>query len=104
MNLGQLIPELSKTRKVIAIELQGHGHTPFSERKLSHVTLASDVAGVMDHLKIDSADVAGFSFGGAVYPAYQAHIFRLSTDSYFWQKTINYGSVRKDVRISPVMA
>ena len=68
-NWGQLIPELSKTRKVIAIELQGHGHTPFSDRKLSHATLASDVAGVMDHLKIDSADVVGYSFGGSV--AYQ---------------------------------
>ena len=69
MNWGQLIPELSKTRKVIAIELQGHGHTQFSDRKLSHATLASDVEGVMDYLKIDSADVAGFSFGGAI--AYQ---------------------------------
>jgi len=68
-NWGQLIPELSKTRKVIAIELQGHGHTPFSDRKLSHATLASDVAGVMDHLKVDSADVVGYSFGGSV--AYQ---------------------------------
>src|SRR5215510_10752399 len=29
MNWGQLIPELSRTRKVIAIEMQGHGHTPF---------------------------------------------------------------------------
>ncbi|MEC5145035.1 alpha/beta hydrolase [Chitinophaga sp. 212800010-3] len=65
-NWGELIPELSKTRKVIAIELQGHGHTPFSERKLSHATLASDVEGVMDYLKIDSADVAGYSFGGAI--------------------------------------
>ena len=65
-NWGQLIPELSKTRKVIAIELQGHGHTPFSERKLSHATLASDVEGVMDYLKIDSADVVGYSFGGGV--------------------------------------
>lgn len=65
-NWGQLIPELSKTRKVIAIELQGHGHTPFSDRELSHATLASDVEGVMDYLKIDSADVAGYSFGGAI--------------------------------------
>jgi pimeloyl-ACP methyl ester carboxylesterase len=69
MNWGQLIPELSKTRKVIAIELQGHGHTQYSDRKLSHATLASDVEGVMDYLKIDSADVTGYSFGGAV--AYQ---------------------------------
>ena len=69
MNWAQLIPELSKTRKVIAIELQGHGHTPFSDRKLDFPTLASDVEGVMNHLKIDSADVAGYSMGGSV--AYQ---------------------------------
>lgn len=69
MNWGQLIPELAKTRKVIAIELQGHGHTPYSDRKLSRTTLASDVEKVMDYLKIDSADIAGYSFGGQV--AYQ---------------------------------
>ncbi len=69
MNWGQLIPELSKTRKVIAIEMQGHGHTPFSDRELSITTLASDVEKVMDYLKIDSADVAGYSMGGSV--AYQ---------------------------------
>ncbi len=69
MNWGQLIPELAKTRKVIALELQGHGHTPFSDRKLSRTTLASDVEKVMDHLKIDSADIVGYSFGGQV--AYQ---------------------------------
>ena len=69
LNWGQLIPELSKTRKVIAIEMQGHGHTPFSDRELSITTLASDVEKLMDYLKIDSADVAGFSMGGSV--AYQ---------------------------------
>src|SRR6478609_2610456 len=58
LNWGQLIPELSKTRKVIAIEMQGHGHSPFSERELSITTLASDVEKLMDYLKIDSADVA----------------------------------------------
>ena len=69
LNWGELIPELSKTRKVIAIEMQGHGHTPFSDRKLDITTLASDVKGVMDYLKIESADVAGYSMGGTV--AYQ---------------------------------
>ncbi len=69
MNWVELIPELAKTRKVIAIELQGHGHTPFSDRKLSRATLASDVEKVMDYLKIDSADIAGYSFGGQI--AYQ---------------------------------
>jgi pimeloyl-ACP methyl ester carboxylesterase len=69
MNWAALIPELSKTRKVIAIEMQGHGHSPFSDRELSITTLASDVEKVMDYLKIDSADVAGYSMGGSV--AYQ---------------------------------
>src|SRR6476659_10965995 len=69
MNWAELIPELSKTRKVIAIEMQGHGHSPFSDRELSIATLASDVEGVMDYLKLDSADVAGYSMGGSV--AYQ---------------------------------
>jgi len=69
MNWGQLIPELSKTRKLIAIEFQGHGHSPYSDRKLDIVTLARDVEGVMNYLKIDSADVAGYSMGGSV--AYQ---------------------------------
>jgi pimeloyl-ACP methyl ester carboxylesterase len=72
MNWGQLIPELSKTRKVIAIELQGHGHTPYSDRKLNFGSLASDVEGVMDLLKVDSADVVGYSMGG--YVAYQLAI------------------------------
>jgi len=66
MNWGQLIPELSKTRKVIAIEMQGHGHTPFSDRKLSHANMAKDVEGVMNYLKIDSADIVGYSMGGSV--------------------------------------
>jgi len=72
MNWRQLIPELSKTRKVIAIEMQGHGHTPFSDRKMDFPTLASDVEGVMNYLKVDSADVAGYSMGGSV--AYQLTI------------------------------
>jgi pimeloyl-ACP methyl ester carboxylesterase len=72
MNWGQLIPELSKTRKVIAIEMQGHGHTPYSDRKLDFPTMASDVEGVMNYLKVDSADVAGYSMGGSL--AYQLAI------------------------------
>lgn len=69
LNWAELIPELSKTRKVIALEMQGHGHSPYAERKLSTRGLASDVERVMDYLKIDSADVAGFSMGGSI--AYQ---------------------------------
>lgn len=69
LNWKELIPELSKTRKVIALEMQSHGHSPFSDRKMSMSTLASDVGKLMDYLKIDSADVVGYSMGGSV--AYQ---------------------------------
>ncbi|PHN07044.1 alpha/beta fold hydrolase [Flavilitoribacter nigricans] len=69
MNWSSLIAELSKTRKVIALEMQGHGHTPYSDRQLTRATLARDVESLMDYLKIDSADVVGYSFGGSV--AYQ---------------------------------
>ena len=65
-NWSELIPVLSKTRKVIALELDGHGHTPLSQRPFSYQTLASDVAAVLKQLKIDSADILGFSYGGTV--------------------------------------
>jgi pimeloyl-ACP methyl ester carboxylesterase len=65
-NWSELIPILSKTRKVIALELDGHGHTPLSQRPFSYQTLASDVAAVLKYLTIDSADILGFSYGGTV--------------------------------------
>jgi pimeloyl-ACP methyl ester carboxylesterase len=68
-NWSELIPILSKTRKVIALEMDGHGHTPLSQRPFSYQTLAGDVATVLGHLKIDSADILGFSYGGTI--AYQ---------------------------------
>ena len=68
-NWGQIIPELAKTRKVIALEFQGHGHTPYSDRKMDLVSLAGDVAGLMDYLKVDKADIVGYSMGGSA--AYQ---------------------------------
>ena len=60
------IGELSKTRKVIAVELQGHGRTADTERDFSHENLADDVAALLDHLKIPSADLIGYSMGGGV--------------------------------------
>ncbi|MFO0977744.1 MAG: alpha/beta hydrolase [Planctomycetaceae bacterium] len=60
------IDELSKTRKVIAVEMQGHGRTRDIERDMSYENLADDVAALLDHLKIPRADVLGYSMGGGV--------------------------------------
>ena len=60
------IGELSKTRKVIAVEMQGHGRTADIERDISSENLADDVASLLDHLKIPKADLIGYSMGGGV--------------------------------------
>lgn len=63
---GQLIPELSKNRKVIAVEMQGHGRTADIDRPFSFETMADDVAALLKYLNIDSADIFGYSMGGSV--------------------------------------
>src|ERR1043165_8473881 len=66
MAFGQLIPELSKTRQVIAVELQGHGRTNDIDRPFSFESMADDCAALLKQLKIDSTDVLGYSMGGGV--------------------------------------
>jgi len=63
---AQLIPELSKTRRIIAVELQGHGRTADIDRPFSFENMADDVAALLKYLKIDSADIFGYSMGGGV--------------------------------------
>ncbi|MBL8985510.1 MAG: alpha/beta fold hydrolase [Gemmatimonadetes bacterium] len=60
------IGELTKTRKVIAIEMQGHGRTADTRREFSSDHLADDVAALLGHLGIPRADVIGYSMGGGV--------------------------------------
>ena len=60
------INELSKTRKVIAVEMQGHGRTADIDRDITYENLSDDVAALLDHLKITNADIIGYSLGGGV--------------------------------------
>jgi pimeloyl-ACP methyl ester carboxylesterase len=64
--MGDLVPALAKSRKVIAVEFQGHGHTADIDRPFSYEYFADDAAALLDHLGIDRADVYGYSLGGAV--------------------------------------
>src|SRR5262245_36860598 len=66
LNWTGWIEELSKTRKVIALEMQGHGRTADIQRDFSYENLADDVAALLDYLKIPSADLIGYSLGGGV--------------------------------------
>jgi pimeloyl-ACP methyl ester carboxylesterase/predicted enzyme related to lactoylglutathione lyase len=66
INWNGWIAELAKTRKVITVELQGHGRTADVARDFSYETLADDVAALIDYLKLPQADILGYSMGGGV--------------------------------------
>lgn len=63
---GPNLKELAKSRKVIAVHLQGHGHTKDIDRPLRFESMADDVAAFIAFLKIGKADVLGYSLGGGV--------------------------------------
>lgn len=60
------IEELSKTRKVIAVEMQGHGRTADIPREMSSENSADDVAALLKYLNVPRADLIGYSMGGGV--------------------------------------
>jgi pimeloyl-ACP methyl ester carboxylesterase len=66
VDFAQLLPLLSQTRQVIAVELQGHGHTADIDRPFSMETMADDVAALIDTLELGQVDLLGFSLGGGV--------------------------------------
>jgi pimeloyl-ACP methyl ester carboxylesterase len=63
---SELMPVLSHSRRVIAVDLQAHGRTADIARPLSVDSMADDIAALMKHLGIARADVLGYSLGGAV--------------------------------------
>jgi pimeloyl-ACP methyl ester carboxylesterase len=62
--MGDLVPALAKSHRVIAVEFQGHGHTADIDRPFSYEQFADDTAALLGHLGIDRADVYGYSLGG----------------------------------------
>ena len=61
---GPILTALAKKHRVIAVELQGHGHTADIDRPFSYEQMADDVAALMEHLGVARADVVGYSMGG----------------------------------------
>jgi pimeloyl-ACP methyl ester carboxylesterase len=61
-----ILPALTAGRRVITVDLQGHGRTPDADRPLQAELLADDVAALIAHLGLQQADVAGYSLGGLV--------------------------------------
>lgn len=65
-NFGRLIPFVARTRRVIALEEQGHGRTADRNQPFTFEQSADDVAGLLRHLEVSQADILGFSNGATV--------------------------------------
>jgi pimeloyl-ACP methyl ester carboxylesterase len=63
-SFGNILPLLCKSRKVIGLELQAHGHTGDRDTDESFEQDALDVLGLLEYLQINKADIMGFSDGG----------------------------------------
>jgi pimeloyl-ACP methyl ester carboxylesterase len=62
----KLLPDLARTRQVIAFEMQGHGRTADIDRPLSLEQMADDTVAALQHLGIERADFFGYSMGAAI--------------------------------------
>lgn len=62
---SKVLPMLAAKRKVIAVELQAHGHTQDRDAPLTFEQDADDVAALMQALDVSNADFFGFSNGAS---------------------------------------
>jgi pimeloyl-ACP methyl ester carboxylesterase len=60
-----VLSALAAGRQVIGVDLQGHGRTLPFDRPMSFVAMATDVAELIKWLGHETADVMGYSLGGA---------------------------------------
>jgi pimeloyl-ACP methyl ester carboxylesterase len=61
-----LSPTLALDHQVIGVDLYGHGRTALTERSIRFERMADDIAGLIQHLGLEKADLLGYSLGGAV--------------------------------------
>jgi pimeloyl-ACP methyl ester carboxylesterase len=63
---GQALPILARTRRVIALDEEGHGRSSFREGPSSFEASADDVAALLEYLQVPRADLMGFSNGASI--------------------------------------
>src|SRR5918999_859968 len=66
VTFGRVLPVFASSRRVIAVEEQGHGRTTDRDQPVTFETSADDVAALLRHLKVDKADLFGFSNGASI--------------------------------------
>ncbi len=66
-SFADALPLLSKHRQVIAFDQQGHGRTAdIPDRPFTFEQSADDTAALLRYLKVERADLLGFSNGGSI--------------------------------------
>jgi pimeloyl-ACP methyl ester carboxylesterase len=63
---GPNLPILAEHRRVIAVDLQGHGRTTLGDRPISLIDMGDDMAAILEKLGHDQVDVLGYSMGAGV--------------------------------------
>lgn len=66
VTFGRVLPVFARSRRVIAIEEQGHGRTTDRDAPFTFESSADDVAALLRYLEVDRADLFGFSNGASV--------------------------------------
>ncbi|HWI63319.1 MAG TPA: alpha/beta hydrolase [Symbiobacteriaceae bacterium] len=66
VTFGRVLPVFAGTRRVIALEEQGHGRTTDREAPFTFELSADDVAALLRYLEVEQADIFGFSNGASV--------------------------------------
>lgn len=65
-SFGTVLPGLVKSRRVISVEQQSHGHTYDIDRPLRTESMASDTVSLLRQIGITQADFFGYSMGAGV--------------------------------------
>lgn len=61
-----VLQHIARTRKVIAVDQLGHGHTALGNRQIDYVAMADDMAQLVGKLGYKQLDVLGHSMGGGI--------------------------------------
>jgi pimeloyl-ACP methyl ester carboxylesterase len=65
-SFGKVLPSLAKSRQVVAIEQQAHGHTADIDRPLTIEQMADDTVALLRRIGIENADLFGYSMGAGI--------------------------------------
>jgi len=98
------IPELAKRFHVIAVDTRGQGKSGEDGKRYTYDLFADDMNALLDHLKLDSVNILGWSDGGntglIMAMKYPSKVKRLVTmgANVFIDKTVVTNSTYKEVK------